>query len=243
MGTVLNDQGYAADVHGLPDDIYGGFFSDAYAYDANDVGQVVGQATSSTDGRRRAYLWKDKVMVEIGTFGGAAGSASAINRRGVVVGWADRADGTRHAFAYRDGRLHDLGTLGGSNSFGRAVPRVCLRRRSCSPDQRSDCTDLADRTAAVDDRMGVRHQRQGMDPWRCPPAWRPTLYGRHAQASAVTGLGAPLMASRPRELSRRRASAVSIRAARIHLGGYYTDRGRLACRLHDARYGPPRTHP
>ena len=116
MGTVLKVGGYEAEVHGLPGDIYGGYFSDAYAYDANDVGQVVGQATSSTDGRKRAYLWQDKVMTEIGTFGGPSSSAAAINRGGVVVGSADRADGTTHAFAYRNGRLHDLGTLGGSNS-------------------------------------------------------------------------------------------------------------------------------
>ena len=121
IGTVRKDQGYDAEVHGLPDDIYDGVFSDAYAYDANDVGQVVGQATSSTDGRWRAYLWQDKVMVEIGTFGGPSSSASAINNRGVVVGSADLADGTTHAFAYRNGHLHDLGTLGGANSFARDI--------------------------------------------------------------------------------------------------------------------------
>ena len=121
MGTVLKDQGYDAEVHGLPDDIYDGFFSDAFAYDANDVGQVVGQATSSVDGRRRAYLWQNKVMVEIGTFGGPSSSASAINGRGVVVGTADLADGTTHAFVYRNGQLNDLGTLGGPNSSARNI--------------------------------------------------------------------------------------------------------------------------
>jgi probable HAF family extracellular repeat protein len=121
MGTVLKDQGYEAQVYGLPDDIYDGYYSDSYAYDANDVGQVVGQAKSSTDGRWRAYIWQDKVLVEIGTFGGASSSASAINGRGVVVGSADLADGTTHAFSYRNGLLHDLGTLGGANSSAKDI--------------------------------------------------------------------------------------------------------------------------
>jgi probable HAF family extracellular repeat protein len=121
MGTVLKDQGYEAEVHGLPDDMYDGYFSDAYAFDANDVGHVVGQATSSTDGRQRAYLWQDKVMVEIGTFGGPSSRATAVNRRGVVAGTADLADGTAHAFVYRNGRLHDLGTLGGPNSSAKDI--------------------------------------------------------------------------------------------------------------------------
>ncbi|MEK8033571.1 hypothetical protein AACH06_22345 [Ideonella sp. DXS29W] len=116
MGVVQKDQGYSAAVHGLPDDIYDGFYSDAFAYGANDVGQVVGQATSSNDGRKRAYVWKDKVMVEVGTFGGATSTATSINNRGVAVGYADLADGSRHAFVYRNGSLKDLGTLGGANS-------------------------------------------------------------------------------------------------------------------------------
>jgi probable HAF family extracellular repeat protein len=123
MGTVLKAEGYGAEIHGLPDDIYGGYFSDAYAYayDANDLGQVVGTATSSTDGRWRAYTWKDDVMVEIGTFGGASSTAVGVNRGGVVIGTADLADGSHHAFAYRNGRLHDLGTLGGTNSSARSI--------------------------------------------------------------------------------------------------------------------------
>lgn len=116
MGVVEKDQGFDAQVYGIPDDIYDGMFSNSHAYNANDVGQVVGQATSSTDGRQRAYVWKDKVMVEIGTFGGPSSSALAINNHGVTVGWADNADGTHHAFAYRNGLLKDLGTLGGQNS-------------------------------------------------------------------------------------------------------------------------------
>jgi probable HAF family extracellular repeat protein len=44
-------------------------------------------------------------------------SALAINRAGVIVGWATvRDDGNTHAFRYESGRFHDLGMLPGHTS-------------------------------------------------------------------------------------------------------------------------------
>lgn len=116
-GVVQMDQGFGASIHGFPDDEYGGFFSDAWAYGLSDEGHVVGQATSSVDGRHRGYLWRNEVMTEIGTFGGPTSAAVAVNNRGIAVGQADLADGRVHAFVYRQGKLRDLGTLGGANSW------------------------------------------------------------------------------------------------------------------------------
>lgn len=120
-GVVDMDQGFGASIHGFPDDEYDGFFSDAWAYGLSDEGHVVGQATSSVDGRHRAYLWRNEVMTEIGTFGGPSSTAVAVNDRGVAVGQADLADGRVHAFIYRQGKLRDLGTLGGANSWARSI--------------------------------------------------------------------------------------------------------------------------
>jgi probable HAF family extracellular repeat protein len=82
-----------------------------------------------------AVLWKDGAIVNLGTLGGYESAASAVNRRGDVVGAAlnttpdslpSRAPysdffiygyGTEpHAFLWRNGKIRDLGTLGGPDS-------------------------------------------------------------------------------------------------------------------------------
>jgi probable HAF family extracellular repeat protein len=116
-GDVRRGRGFEATIHGFADDFTGGFFSDTYAYGLSDAGHVVGQAEGSRDGRQRAYVWRDQVMEEIGTFGGATSTARAVNDLGEAVGHADLADGRVHAFRYSAGRLTDLGTFGGANSW------------------------------------------------------------------------------------------------------------------------------
>lgn len=117
VGTVLMDQGFGATVHGFPEGDFGGLYSTAYAYGLSDVGHVVGQAVGDLDDRLRGYVWRDKVMQEIGTFGGATSTAVAVNKNGVAVGYADLADNSAHALAFREGILYDLGTLGGASSW------------------------------------------------------------------------------------------------------------------------------
>ncbi|HKR54913.1 MAG TPA: hypothetical protein VJS20_01335 [Gemmatimonadales bacterium] len=56
------------------------------------------------------------VAVDLGTLGGASGTAFAVNKDGSVVGTALDSSGNGHAFLWRNGVMQDLGTLGGTFS-------------------------------------------------------------------------------------------------------------------------------
>jgi probable HAF family extracellular repeat protein len=54
------------------------------------------------------------IVTDLGTFGGIAGRANAVNNRGSVVGDAFDPEGTAsRAFLWQNGAATDLGTLGG----------------------------------------------------------------------------------------------------------------------------------
>ena len=59
-----------------------------------------------------AFLSED-TFVDLGTLGGPASQAKAINDKNQVVGWSQTADGDGHAFLWEDGLMTDLGHLGG----------------------------------------------------------------------------------------------------------------------------------
>jgi probable HAF family extracellular repeat protein len=60
-----------------------------------------------------AFLYRDGVMRDLGTLGGRASHALAINDEGVIVGTASAANGVARPFVYRDGVMTDLGFSGG----------------------------------------------------------------------------------------------------------------------------------
>ena len=73
----------------------------------------VGMATQGQDQQPNDY-----VVTDLGTFGGIAGAANAVNNRGSVVGnaFADLERTAPRAFLWQNGAATDLGTLGGPNS-------------------------------------------------------------------------------------------------------------------------------
>lgn len=89
---------------------------ESVAWDINDKGQVVGTVTDQNS-NDRAVLWDvGGRVVDLGTLGGAEGSARGINEAGDVVGSAETADGVTHAFlnlaqppSRRAQQMYDLG--------------------------------------------------------------------------------------------------------------------------------------
>ncbi len=60
-------------------------------------------------------------LIDLGTLGGAASDAKALNAKGQVVGEATTAGGQSHAFLYDGGVMHDLGTFGGTTSIAMSI--------------------------------------------------------------------------------------------------------------------------
>jgi len=107
----------------------GGPDSDTYAI--NERGQVVGLSTINSIPNPGTglptidpFFWDGRKMIDLGSLGGTYGVAVAVNNRGQVTGYSNRAgDDFHHAFLWpgRDGKIVDLGTLGGSGSEAKAV--------------------------------------------------------------------------------------------------------------------------
>src|SRR5262249_6035677 len=60
-------------------------------------------------------------IADLGTLGGPARVAYAINKSGQACGSARTANGSSHAFILQNGQMTDLGTFGGQDSSALAV--------------------------------------------------------------------------------------------------------------------------
>jgi probable HAF family extracellular repeat protein len=120
---------------------------DSEAVDINNARQIVGTAPAphpeTESWTRRAFLWEDGAMTDLGTLGGSrqygtSSQARAINQDGQVIGIALTAAGHYQGFFWSGGVMTSLGTLGGNNSgpnalndHGVVVGTADTNRRDC----------------------------------------------------------------------------------------------------------------
>jgi probable HAF family extracellular repeat protein len=79
----------------------------------NNSGQVVGDSyIAPGQGPTHGFLYRGGLMSDLGTVGGAASSAQAINNHGQITGTAQSGNGDFHAFLFSDGFMFDLGLFG-----------------------------------------------------------------------------------------------------------------------------------
>jgi probable HAF family extracellular repeat protein len=121
--AVLNTQTGQLSVIGSLGGVSFGF--NGVAEFINNLGSVVGYSYIDSV-NRHAFLYKDGVFADIGSFGGYS-VATAINDAGVIVGFAsDLYNGVAHAFVFANGAMTDIHSTTesyaeGVNSHGEVV--------------------------------------------------------------------------------------------------------------------------
>lgn len=91
-------------------------------WDVNDQKQIVGDR--DVDNSPHPFLLENGDYTDLGTLGGASGSAESINNQGQIVGYARNEKNDTHAFLWEDGKMTDLGILGNAkhtSSYSRAT--------------------------------------------------------------------------------------------------------------------------
>jgi probable HAF family extracellular repeat protein len=83
----------------------------------NNLGQAVGWTQAFSD-YKRAFLWTEEGVTDIGTLGGLSSQALDINDLGQITGYSQTSDGESHAFFWsQESGIEDIGTLGGITSY------------------------------------------------------------------------------------------------------------------------------
>lgn len=67
------------------------------------------------------FLIEDGLATSLGSLGGLSVTATGINDRAEVVGWADVGESTLHAIRFHNGQLDDLGPVGPKGSLATAI--------------------------------------------------------------------------------------------------------------------------
>ena len=116
-----------------------GNFSQAFSI--NDQGRSIGVATYNSTGSSgeplyKAVMWRDRQIVDLGTLGGTASFAQALNNHDQVVGWAlNQIPASaniwqdypwpfatqQRAVLWENGTAVDLGTLGGPSAWATGI--------------------------------------------------------------------------------------------------------------------------
>ena len=86
------------------------------ARDINNLGDIVGISNWLPDQSpydKRAYLWHDGMMIDLGTFGGEESTANAVNDLGQVTGYAFNSEEHLQPFIWENGEMLALPGLDG----------------------------------------------------------------------------------------------------------------------------------
>jgi probable HAF family extracellular repeat protein len=97
----------------------GGGSTQVYGITPHAFPFVAGVSTTAS-GAQHAFMGNVWELRDLGTLGGQASVATAVNG-GNAVGYAQRGNGSYHAFLHDFRTMHDLGTLGGSSSRASAL--------------------------------------------------------------------------------------------------------------------------
>jgi probable HAF family extracellular repeat protein len=79
--------------------------------DISENGIIVGGSETPT-GEMHAVMWKDGIIIDLGTLGGTFSVARSVNERGQIAGDFLTATSESRAFLYENGRMRTLGNLG-----------------------------------------------------------------------------------------------------------------------------------
>jgi probable HAF family extracellular repeat protein len=93
----------------------------SFGYAVNNTGHVTGAAYNVAYAAPHVFFFNGSAAVDLGTFGGLAATALALNDSDTIAGYFTTTNNLDRAFSYRGGKLTDLGSLGGDYSYARGI--------------------------------------------------------------------------------------------------------------------------